>query len=193
MGRFINADAFVSTGQGLLGNNMFAYCLNNPVNMLDTTGNFPWLVVGFLALTTIIGGVLASTSDQQLLDNQAEGNIPEENTSPTLSYSAPSEREQDILSEYKPDVLPAETPSTIVDNETTTLTTGDRVMNTVIGCSLGLASGALAVASVGAGMVILGAQAGAQIFALGASAYDAVAIIVAPFIGADMEPIEIEP
>ena len=25
IGRFLNADAFVSTGQGLLGNNMFAY------------------------------------------------------------------------------------------------------------------------------------------------------------------------
>ena len=26
MGRFLNADALVATGQGLLGNNMFAYC-----------------------------------------------------------------------------------------------------------------------------------------------------------------------
>jgi len=38
MGRFISADAFVSTGQGLLGNNMFAYCHNNPVNYCDPTG-----------------------------------------------------------------------------------------------------------------------------------------------------------
>ena len=29
--RFISSDSFASTGQGLLGNNMFAYCLNNPV------------------------------------------------------------------------------------------------------------------------------------------------------------------
>ncbi len=36
--RFINADALVSTGQGILGNNMFAYCLNNPVNCVDVTG-----------------------------------------------------------------------------------------------------------------------------------------------------------
>ena len=39
MGRFINADVLVSTGQGILGNNMFAYCLNNPVNGLDPRGN----------------------------------------------------------------------------------------------------------------------------------------------------------
>ena len=31
LGRFVNADAFASTGQGILGNNMFAYCGNNPV------------------------------------------------------------------------------------------------------------------------------------------------------------------
>ena len=37
-GRFLNADAFVSTGQGLLGNNMFAYCRNNPVKRIDVTG-----------------------------------------------------------------------------------------------------------------------------------------------------------
>ena len=35
IGRFINADALVATGQGLLGNNMFAYCLNNPVSLKD--------------------------------------------------------------------------------------------------------------------------------------------------------------
>ena len=38
MGRFINADAFASTGQGVLGNNMFAYCLNNPVVLADSSG-----------------------------------------------------------------------------------------------------------------------------------------------------------
>ena len=38
LGRFINADGLVSTGQGLLGNNMFAYCGNNPANRNDPTG-----------------------------------------------------------------------------------------------------------------------------------------------------------
>ena len=39
IGRFINADALVSTGQGILGNNMFAYCRNNPVCRVDISGN----------------------------------------------------------------------------------------------------------------------------------------------------------
>ena len=38
IGRFLNADAYVSTGQGLLGNNMFAYCLNNPSSRVDIGG-----------------------------------------------------------------------------------------------------------------------------------------------------------
>ena len=37
-GRFLNADALVSTGQGVLGNNMFAYCGNNPVIRRDASG-----------------------------------------------------------------------------------------------------------------------------------------------------------
>ncbi len=44
MGRFINADSYASTGQGILGDNMFAYCKNNPTNMVDVNGNWPkWL------------------------------------------------------------------------------------------------------------------------------------------------------
>ena len=38
LGRFINVDSYVSTGQGFIGANMFAYCLNNPVNMADYDG-----------------------------------------------------------------------------------------------------------------------------------------------------------
>lgn len=40
--RFINADSFASTGQGILGYNMFAYCLNNPVNWEDLTGMYSY-------------------------------------------------------------------------------------------------------------------------------------------------------
>ena len=41
IGRFISADALLATDQGPLGYNLFAYCLNNPVNMTDYTGNLP--------------------------------------------------------------------------------------------------------------------------------------------------------
>ena len=44
-GRFVNADGFVSTGQGILGNNMFAYCNNDPINRVDPNGMF-WKEIG---------------------------------------------------------------------------------------------------------------------------------------------------
>ena len=37
--RFINVDCYVSTGQGFIGYNMFAYCNNNPVNGCDPLGD----------------------------------------------------------------------------------------------------------------------------------------------------------
>ena len=40
LGRFINADSYASTGQGILGNNMFAYCNNNPTLWVDPSGYF---------------------------------------------------------------------------------------------------------------------------------------------------------
>ena len=42
VGRFLNADGLLATGQGLLGNNMFAYCNNNPVLFVDDSGFAPW-------------------------------------------------------------------------------------------------------------------------------------------------------
>ena len=54
VGRFISADEYVSTGQGVLGNNMFSYCGNNPINMSDPTGNWPKWVTG--VLNVVVGG-----------------------------------------------------------------------------------------------------------------------------------------
>ena len=45
VGRFLNADGYMSTGQGVLGYNMFAYCGNNPASRTDTTGRF-WSEIG---------------------------------------------------------------------------------------------------------------------------------------------------
>ena len=38
VGRFINADSYISTGQGLAGYNMYAYCRNEPVFRKDSLG-----------------------------------------------------------------------------------------------------------------------------------------------------------
>lgn len=59
-GRFLNADAYASTGQGFLGHNMFAYCGNNPVNYIDSNGEFALLAA--FAVATVIAGVANAIS-----------------------------------------------------------------------------------------------------------------------------------
>ena len=58
IGRFLNADSYASTGQGIIGNNMFAYCNNSPVYQLDPEGE---IAISTLILigSAIIGAVCA--------------------------------------------------------------------------------------------------------------------------------------
>ena len=59
--RFINADGYVSTGQGILGYNMYAYCGNNPITRADSTGEI-WgtiLIIGAVATLLTISGCSA--------------------------------------------------------------------------------------------------------------------------------------
>ena len=41
IGRFINVDSRLNNSLGFLGYNLFTYCLNNPVNKVDYSGNKP--------------------------------------------------------------------------------------------------------------------------------------------------------
>ena len=54
LGRFLNADEYTSTGQGLLGFNMFSYCGNNPAIRVDFSGNVFNTLCG-----AIVGGVIS--------------------------------------------------------------------------------------------------------------------------------------
>lgn len=54
--RFINADEYSDTDDGLLGFNMFAYCLNNPMNRSDPNGSWSlpnWAKVAIGAVATV--------------------------------------------------------------------------------------------------------------------------------------------
>jgi RHS repeat-associated protein len=58
IGRWINADIMVDNGMGILGTNMYGYCINNPVNMIDDSGEIPkWIVdianISFSVLSTM--------------------------------------------------------------------------------------------------------------------------------------------
>lgn len=57
MGRFLNADNYPTTGQGFTGNNMFAYCGNNPVGRQDVGGTW-WTI----AIGAVLGGVISGVT-----------------------------------------------------------------------------------------------------------------------------------
>ena len=61
--RFINADSAAATGQGLLGNNMFAYCNNNPVVRQDNSGEAFETVFDVLSLGASILEVAFNPAD----------------------------------------------------------------------------------------------------------------------------------
>ena len=65
IGRFISADNYPSTGQGLTGNNMFAYCGNNPVSRADDGGECWHIVAG-----AVIGGLFELCA--QLIANEGD-------------------------------------------------------------------------------------------------------------------------
>ena len=60
VGRFLNADSFAGTSQGVTGFNMFAYCGNNPVSRIDSEGTFFLeLLLGASLAKIVIGAVAA--------------------------------------------------------------------------------------------------------------------------------------
>ena len=66
-GRFVNADAAVGGIGELVSHNLFAYCLNNPVNLSDPSGNWPSWVDSILnaaisVVNAIVGAVASSVS-----------------------------------------------------------------------------------------------------------------------------------
>ena len=72
VGRFLNADGYVSTGQDVTGYNMFAYCGNNPVNRMDSYGEF-WTSIKTLfnnvinAFKKTVQSIMNSNTNSQIL------------------------------------------------------------------------------------------------------------------------------
>ncbi len=72
--RFINADSYVSTGQGLLGTNMFVYCNNDPVNGYDSEGKIGCTIAGTLC-GGLIGGIASALDGKGFYAGFAQGAI----------------------------------------------------------------------------------------------------------------------
>ena len=73
--RFVNADSYAGTGQGLTGYNMFSYCSNGPIIRSDPGGNFG--ILGIIAVGAVVGGLLgafsAATTGGNILESAIEG------------------------------------------------------------------------------------------------------------------------
>ena len=63
VGRFINADSYASTGQSMIGHNMYAYCNNNPFCNVDASGTFFFTALG--AVTGFISGALSAMATEE--------------------------------------------------------------------------------------------------------------------------------
>ena len=189
--RFLNADGYVQTGDGLHDKNMFAYCLNNSVNLSDPTGKFAWIVVGalvFIGVVGVAGGILGYKSNEKLINkpktkqgssnyNKPNSSNNNQKTKTNNSNKSNSHNQNGGSASYN-----AGTPE---------LTSKDRAMNAYIGATLGIAVAGTVLALIGAGVAIGGAVAlGAQLAAIGCLAFNAEAIIFAPFYGVEMEPID---
>jgi RHS repeat-associated protein len=64
--RFISADVLLSTGQGVIGHNCYAYCLNNPANRSDVDGiwslpNWVKKTIAAIAVVAVVTAVAAIT------------------------------------------------------------------------------------------------------------------------------------
>ena len=62
-GRFINADGYVTTGQGLISYNMYAYCGNNPIMHVDYSGELFGSLIVFGAVC--VGMIFSLTSSEK--------------------------------------------------------------------------------------------------------------------------------
>ncbi|MBR6950926.1 MAG: hypothetical protein IKH56_04235 [Oscillospiraceae bacterium] len=72
--RFINADGYASTGQGLLGGNAFAYCENDPVKKMDKEGTFGCAVIGAI-VGGLIGGISSAANGGSFWAGAAQGAV----------------------------------------------------------------------------------------------------------------------
>ena len=103
VGRFINPDGYISTGTGILGYNMFAYCGNNPVNNFDPSGKafLSLLTAAAAAICAVVVVCVVSVVTSQIVDA-----LPKNLPAPP-SISLPKENKKPKSDSKAKDVAPA--------------------------------------------------------------------------------------
>ena len=75
VGRFLNADGYITTGQGVLSYNMFAYCGNNPIMFSDPSGHIGVLLaLGIVYVATAAIIVMAGVAEANNVQNEINRN-----------------------------------------------------------------------------------------------------------------------
>ncbi len=126
--RWFNADQveYIKTNN-VLNTNLFAYCQNNGITNIDENGCFAlWaLAIAIIAVSAVVGGILGATSSVKIGTNMEIAN-------PNLNkHNVELDNEDE-------------------ETESTELTFGDRVLNTVKGALLGACVGCVVDICLGA-------------------------------------------
>lgn len=103
IGRWLNADGQISgVGGEVLGYNMFAYCMNNPVNMSDPTGDWPLNTISkFVKIVVCV--IIVSTIVNHIVNAKNKNKINKEIQEKYTKESAKNEIDK-ILGDYGDDV-----------------------------------------------------------------------------------------
>lgn len=64
LGRFLTRDA-------VLSNNLYTYCMNNPVNIIDTNGMIAWWIAG-AAIGAVVGGIVGAVISYKTNDGKID-------------------------------------------------------------------------------------------------------------------------
>ena len=102
VGRFVNADGYVSTGQGILEHNMFSYCLNNPVNFADPLGNAPFINAIYIGLL-LTAGIASNNSICFLRAGLCAGAFASEKVMNSINDAVKSKAESHSFEQMKID------------------------------------------------------------------------------------------
>ena len=115
--RFVNGDGYVSTGQGILGSNMFAYCENNPVNRIDPSGEiaitatitgtaigvalwkFGMVLLGIMVTYLIVDALVNSPSISLPSNAKPKTDTKEKDIAPTIPKKTPP-KEPTVIYRY---------------------------------------------------------------------------------------------
>lgn len=213
MCRFINADGYVQTGQGVLDKNMFAYCLNNPINLIDSTGKMATAVIVSLIIVVaaaIAGGVagyIISRKTNQNFYQQAHSNSQKNNANSQYNkfpgYDKDNSNSNKKSSKKTKNNSKTQSYSKNTYESEGKLKPQEIAMNVFIGATVGLAVGGAIVALGGVacsvylgtaaayGTISLAALATSrQVAAIGILAFNLEAMVFGPFYFVELEPIE---